>query len=267
MPSGQSILLRSTLSGLASGLCFSCLLRSCKGKVAVTGRLAGRVGAWLPVLCGLPYPFNAALLFRTATRGALALSIIPLISVVVAAILGVEALTARKTVGVAVASLGVASALVSGFALAPDGAWRGDLLMLAGAFSFAFYNVLSRPFVRRSGLVSFTTMAMGIGALCLIAISLARGSFMIAAEFGSAQWFAMGYLGVIGSGLTFVLWAFALTRTTQTRVAISVTLIPVTASLLGNLLLGERLGWNLLVGLGTVFLGIWIATTTPPVQQ
>jgi drug/metabolite transporter (DMT)-like permease len=222
----------------------------------------GVLGLGLLFFAFFPILFNAALMFTTATRGALALSIIPLISMVVGAILGVEALTARKTVGVAVAVLGVAIALVAGSTLAPDGAWRGDLLMLAGAFCFALYNVLSRPLVRRSGPVPFTTMAMGIGALCLVAISLARGGFGITAGFGAAQWFAMGYLGVVGSALTFVLWAFALTRTTPTRVAISVPLNPVTASLVGDLLLGEALGWNLLVGLATVFLGIWIATTT-----
>jgi drug/metabolite transporter (DMT)-like permease len=222
----------------------------------------GVLGLGLLFFAFFPILFNAALMFTTATRGALALSIIPLISMVVGAILGVEALTARKTVGVAVAVLGVAIALVAGSTLAPDGAWRGDLLMLAGAFCFALYNVLSRPLVRRSGPVPFTTMAMGIGALCLVAISLARGGFRITAGFGAAQWFAMGYLGIVGSALTFVLWAFALTRTTPTRVAISVPLNPVTASLVGDLLLGEALGWNLLVGLATVFLGIWIATTT-----
>jgi drug/metabolite transporter (DMT)-like permease len=71
----------------------------------------------------------------------------------------------------------------------------------------------------------------------------------------------MGYLGAVGSALTFVLWAAALTRTTSTRVAISVPLNPVTASLPRSLLLDEVLRWILLVGLATVFLGIWLATT------
>jgi drug/metabolite transporter (DMT)-like permease len=97
----------------------------------------GVLGLGLLFFAFFPILFNAALMFTTATRGALALSIIPLISMVVGAILGVEALTARKTVGAAVAVLGVAIALVAGSTLAPDGAWRGDLLMLAGAFCFA----------------------------------------------------------------------------------------------------------------------------------
>ena len=104
------------------------------------------------------------------------------------------------------------------------------------------------------------------GALCLILVSLWRGSFAPVAAFGLPQWGAAFYLGAFGAALTFYLWAFALERTTPTRVAISVTVNPVTASLVGAVLLGEPLSWNLAGGIATVFAGIWIATTTRPVQ-
>ena len=80
--------------------------------------------------------------------------------------------------------------------------------------------------------------------------------------FAAPQWFAAVYLGAIGSALAFYLWAFALERTTPTRVAISVTVNPISASLVGALLLGEPLSWTLGAGILTVFAGIWIATTT-----
>lgn len=50
-------------------------------------------------------------------------------------------------------------------------------------------------------------------------------------------------------------------RTTPTRVAISVPINPVAASLVDATLLGEPLRWNLVAGIVTVFIGIWIATT------
>src|SRR6516165_4189263 len=65
-----------------------------------------------------------------------------------------------------------------------------------------------------------------------------------------------------GAALTFYLWAFALERATPTRVAISVTVNPITASIVGALLLHEPLSWNLLAGIATVFIGLAIATTT-----
>lgn len=233
-----------------------------------------RGGAWparrdWPAVAGVgvlyfmlfPILFNASLIFTTAARGALALSTLPLLTMLVGAGLGSEALTARKTTGVLIAMGGVALALVSGLATAPEGAWRGDLLMIAASLCMALYSIWSKPLIRRSGPIPFTAAAMGVGALGLILVSLCRGSFAPVAEFGPPQWAAALYLGAFGAALTFYLWAFALERTTPTRVAISVTVNPVTASLVGASLLHEPLSWNLAGGIVTVFIGIFIATT------
>jgi drug/metabolite transporter (DMT)-like permease len=209
-----------------------------------------------------PLLFNASLIFTTAARGALALSTLPLLTMVVGSALGSEALTARKSTGVVIAMLGVAIALLSGLTSAPPGAWRGDLLMVGAALCMAFYSIWSKPFIARSGPIAFTTMAMSVGAACLIVMSCWRGSFAAVADFGMPQWLAATYLGAFGSALTFYLWAFALARTTPTRVAISVTVNPVAASLVGAILLHEPLSWNLVGGIVTVFAGIWIATTS-----
>ena len=156
---------------------------------------------------------------------------------------------------------GVSMALLTGLAAAPAGAWRGDLLMVGAALCMALYSIWSKPFIRRSGPISFTTLAMAAGAAVLVTLSLLRGSFAPVEAFGPPQWLGVFYLGAFGSALTFYLWAYALERTTPTRVAISVTVNPVAASLVGATMLGEPLRWNLVVGIVTVFIGIWIATT------
>ena len=218
-------------------------------------------GLGLLFFFAFPLLFNASLIFTTAARGALALSTLPLLTMLVGAALGSEALTARKSTGVVIAMIGVALALLSGLTSAPAGAWRGDLLMVAAALCMAFYSIWSKPFIARSGPIRFTTMAMGVGAVCLIVLACWRGSFAPVADFGMPQWLAATYLGAFGSALTFYLWAFALARTTPTRVAISVTVNPAAASLVGAILLHEPLSWNLVGGIVTVFVGIWIATT------
>jgi len=224
--------------------------------------LPGVTGLGVLYFALFPILFNASLIFTTAARGALALSTLPLLTMLVGAALGSEALTMRKTLGVLVAISGVALALLSGLSAAPEGAWRGDLLMVAAALCMALYSIWSKPLIRRSGPIPFTAVSMGIGAACLVVLSWCRGSFAPVACFGPAQWGAAFYLGAFGATLTFYLWAFALERTTPTRVAISVTVNPITASAVGALLLHEPLGWNLVLGIVTVFAGIWIATTT-----
>jgi drug/metabolite transporter (DMT)-like permease len=227
---------------------------------------AGVVGLGVLYFALFPILFNASLIFTTAARAALALSTLPLLTMLVGAAFGSEALTARKAGGVLIAMGGVAVALLSGLASAPQGAWRGDLLMVAASLCMALYSIWSKPFIRRSGPIPFTATAMGVGAVCLILISLGRGSFAPVAAFGRAQWGAAFYLGAFGAALTFYLWAFALERATPTRVAISVTVNPITASLVGAMLLDEPLSWNLVAGIAAVFAGIWIATTADRVQ-
>ncbi|KPH81176.1 DMT family transporter [Bosea vaviloviae] len=207
-----------------------------------------------------PILFNASLIFTTAARGALALSTLPLLTMVVAAALRVEPLTWRKTTGVLIAMAGVALALATGLSSAPARAWRGDLLMMAAALCMAFYSVWSKPLIARSGPTTFTTMAMAVGAVGLIGVSAATGGLQRLADTGPAQWFAFGYVGLIGSALAFFLWSFALGRTTPTRVAVSVTVNPVSAAITGALLLGEPIGWHIIVGLAAVLLGIAVAS-------
>ncbi len=258
-----------TIGAFRFGLGAACLLPAA---------LLARGGAWprrypdRAAVAGLgllffglfPVLFNASLLFTTAARGGLALSTLPLLTLLVGAALGVERLTARKAAGVLTATLGVGLALLSGLAAAPAGAWRGDLLMVAAGLCMALYSVLSRPYIRRFGPIPFTAVAMAAGALSLTLLAWARGGLAAVAAFGAPQWLAVAYLGIVGGALIFFLWAFALGRTTPTRVAISVTLNPITAALVGALLLGEPMRWNLALGLATVAAGIWLATTVRP---
>lgn len=208
-----------------------------------------------------PILFNASLIYTSSARGALALSTLPLLSLVVGAALGKERLTARKTAGVLVAMAGVGFALLSGLAYAPPQAWRGDLLMIAAALCMALYGIWSKPIIRRCGPIPFTTAAMAAGAAVLIAISAARGSFDAVAQFAVPQWTAALYLGAIGAALTFYLWALALGRASPTSVAVTVTVNPVTASLVAAAVLSEPIGWTLAVGIVVVGLGIWLATS------
>ncbi|RXH18735.1 DMT family transporter [Bradyrhizobium guangzhouense] len=222
---------------------------------------AATVGLGMLFFTLFPILFNASLIYTTAARGALALSTLPLLSLMIGAALGSEALTWRKSVGVVVATSGVAVALLTNLSAAPSGAWRGDLLMMAAALCMALYGIWSKPLIRRCSPIGFTTTSMAAGALCLILLSSFRGSFAPVADFAAPQWLAALYLGAFGAALTFYLWAFALERTTPTRVAISVTVNPITASLVGAWLLKEPLRWNLAAGIAAVFAGIWLATT------
>ena len=114
--------------------------------------------------------YNLAIGYTTAARASLALATLPLHTMVVAALLGAERLTARKSIGVGVAVFGVVAALATGLGAAPPGAWRGELIMTGAVLCMAFYNVWSRPFIERSSALGFLALGMGAGAAALVGL-------------------------------------------------------------------------------------------------
>ena len=207
--------------------------------------------------------YNIALGYTTAARASLALSTLPLQTMIVGALLGIEPLTARKTTGVAIAMLGVFAALATGLGAAPPGAWRGEAIMTGAVLCMAFYNVWSRRFIVRSSALGFLCVGMGAGAAALILAGVLTGRVAVLADFNAAQWTAGIYLGVGGGALAFILWVMALQRTTPTLVANTMTVNPIAAGLLATQLVGEPITANLVAGLVAVFAGIWIATSGP----
>ena len=235
-----------TLAILRWGIGFLCVLPA-----ALLLRAKWPQHSDLPAVAALGFAFfgvffvlyNIAMSHTTADRASLALATLPLSTMVVGAVLG------------------VAAALASGLSAAPEGAWRGELIMASAVLCMAFYNVLSRPFIRRSSALGFLTVGMGTGAAALILVGALTGSAAVLRGFTSAQWIAGVYLGVGGGALAFILWVLALERASPTRVANTMTVNPIAAGLLATQLVGEPITPNLVLGLIAVFAGIWIATS------
>ena len=227
----------------------------------------GRDGIWVALLGVLFFSiffvfYNIAMSLTTAARGSLALSCLPLTTLVVAFLFKKEQFTGRKVAGVCIAIGGVAVALWAGLADAPLGAWRGDLVMAGATVCMALYNVWSRPLMTRSSMLGFLALGMGFGAAASISFAVGSGGLIHSfVSFSPAQWIAAICLGVFGGAAAFYLWVYALERTTPTRVANTMTVNPIAASLLAAVLIGEPLGWNLLLGIGGVGAGIWLAST------
>jgi drug/metabolite transporter (DMT)-like permease len=259
-----------TLAILRWGIGFCCVL-----PIALIARVRWPPRADWPGVAALGLAFfglffilyNIAVGYTTAARASLALSTLPLQTMLVGALLGLEPLTARKALGVGIAVLGVAGALASGLAAAPPGAWRGELIMASAVLCMAFYNVWSRPFIRRSSALGFLAVGMGAGAVALVGVGFVTGRSAVLQTFGTAQWVAGLYLGIAGGALAFILWVLALQRASPTRVANTMTVNPLAAALLANVLVDEAITLNLVLGLVAVFAGIWIATTEPRARR
>ncbi len=212
-----------------------------------------------------PFLFNLSLSYTTAARGSLALSTLPFMTLIVAALLRGEAVTRSKLAGVVLATIGVAVALGDG--IAGDATLRaGDILMVATALCGAFYNVLSRPYLARVPALVYTTIGMIAGTAASLTWALAWGEPLRVLDMPAWAGAAIAFLGIGGAALTFYLWSYGLEHTTPTCVATTVTLNPIVAMALGTLLLGEPAPGRLALGLAAVALGIVLVSGSAPLH-
>lgn len=177
-----------------------------------------------------------------AGRAALIFATFPLLTLLFAAALGREALSARKAASVLLTILGVGLALGE-TAIAENGgdaAWIGGLAVLASAACGAVCSVLYRPYLARYPTVPVGAFAMlaSVGFLALLAVP--EGFFAAWPRITPAGWAAVAFIGV-SSGIGYVLWLWALRHASPTRVTVFLALSPLTAILLGVLLLDEPL--------------------------
>jgi drug/metabolite transporter (DMT)-like permease len=134
---------------------------------------------------------------------------------------------------------------------------RGELAILAGCLSYAVHGVTAKRLgfehpVRQSASVCLAGAVMGLSFAALFAPR----------DLGAVPLSAYG--AVIGLGLFPTAFATLLTYRLMARigpsfVAYSNYLVPVYAVLLGALLLGEDLGWNVLLALLLILSGIAIS--------
>lgn len=223
-------------------------------------------GDWVPILAlaavqyaAFGWLFAAALSYVPAARGALIIATLPLQTLILAALLGRERLTAAKIAGALCAMAGVAIAL--GDRTVADGpqVWKGDALMLTAAFLGSAYNVLSGPYLRRNSALAVTGIQLAFGAALLSVAALMGGGIPDLARVGLPGWSAVAWLITLGGAVCFYLWIWSLEKIAPSRVAITVTLNSIAATALAALVLGEPITWRLAAGLIGVVAGIALA--------
>jgi drug/metabolite transporter (DMT)-like permease len=195
----------------------------------------------------------------TAGRAALLFATFPLMTMALAALLGHERLTARKLVGILLTIAGVALALGEKLAATKASeSWLGEAAILGSAFCGALCSVLYRPYLKRYPALPTGALAMLASVVFLAVLAAGEGFFAAPPAFTMKGWLAILFIGA-SSGIGYFLWLWALRHTAATNVTIFLALSPITAALLGALLLGEALSAAALGGLVAVLLGLVVA--------
>jgi drug/metabolite transporter (DMT)-like permease len=193
-----------------------------------------------------------------AGRGALIFATFPLLTLIVAALVGHERVTRGKLAGILLTLAGVALAL--GDKVAGTGSFAGEAAILASAATGAVCSVLYRPYLRRYPTLPVSAFAMAAAAAALLVPAALDDLTVAPLQLSAGAWGAIVFIG-LSSGGGYVLWLWALKTIAATRVTVFLALSPITAALLGALLLGEPVTAMMIAGVACVAAGLWVANS------
>ena len=192
---------------------------------------------------------NASVGIATTT-----LALGPLITLGMAAAVGLERVQRSSVAGAIIAFVGIGVMYVS--ALSGSVPLSSLALLVAAACSFAAGGIVVKRTPPIDAIVQ-NGIATTVGAVILVALSIVAGE-RVALPTRAETWVAFVYLVIFGTLLTFGLLLYLLHRWPASRVAYQFVLSPIVAIGLAAFLLGEAIEPEVIIGTILVILGVWI---------
>jgi len=161
----------------------------------------------------------------------------PLFTVLVMAAAREEVLQTRRVAGVALGLAGVIILRGCGIDMSP-GQGLGILLCLGGAFSYGFAALAARRLLKDSAPLGTATFQLMVSTVMMAVVAGSVEQPWHLAMPGVTTWLAVLGLAGLSTALAYIVFFQIIRRSGATNVMLVTLLIPVTAILLGWLVLG-----------------------------
>ncbi len=212
---------------------------------------------WLGLIGNTVYQlcFVEGLARTSATQSALILAAMPVMVTLFAWLLGVERVSLTQRLAVLGAFAGVLVVLLarggtlSGFGL-------GSLLLLGAVVSWTIYTLLLKRWTVPVSSLRLTAWTLYTGTPGLV---LAGMPELLRTDWGRVSWAGWSgilYAAVLSLGLSYVLWNRGVTLLGPTRASVYSCVVPLLATVIAMVGLGERPGLVHLVGGGLIIAGV-----------
>lgn len=162
----------------------------------------------------------------------------------------------RQAVGIGIGFLGVVAISIPGITESPSAA-LGVALVLFAVLLYGLSTNLVVPLQQRYGALPVLFRAQLVALVILTPYGLLQ---INGSTWAWSSAIAMVPLGVLGTGLAFVLMTTLVGRAGASRGSVAIYFIPVVAMVLGVLVRSETIEPIAVVGTGAVLVGAWIAS-------
>jgi drug/metabolite transporter (DMT)-like permease len=196
--------------------------------------------------------FTVGLAHTTATNSALILSTVPTVVALFAGALGLERITSRLWVGIALGTLGVILVIATRGVGFDVKTLPGDLLTVGAVLCWAGYTVGLRRVPTGTTPLRVTAITTLAGTPLLLLAGIPGMTRLEWPTIEPGAWLAVGYAAVLSLVVAYLLWNRSVKAVGGTRTAIYMCITPLFAVGGAWLLLGERP--HPLQGLGAILI-------------
>jgi len=194
----------------------------------------------------------------TVAHAGLIVALGPVMVLAIAVVVRLEALTAGKLAGMMIALAGVGILTADKAGQGTGSHWAGDLILVVGTLVFAVYTVLMKELVDQFDALTLNTLIFALGTMMMLPFCARAVAMTNWAALTLHAWWGLGFLVVIGSVISYLVFAYVLTGLAASRAAAFNYLQPVIASGLGIWVLSETLTWKVLIGGSVILAGVYL---------
>ncbi len=187
--------------------------------------------------------FTVGLKYTSVSHASVIVGLGPIYILVLAVLFRLERATGHKVIGMLIALVGIAVlASDKGISLHSP-SLVGDAITMTGSIGLAVYVVLGKRVAGKFDSLTMTAFNHFAGALLLLPVAILEGRSLVRGPgwpFPWQPWAAVFYMAVFSSALAYVFYFWLLRYLEASQLSAFTYVLPVLATILGILLLGEK---------------------------
>ncbi len=202
--------------------------------------------------------FFVSIKYTLASNVALAYSLSPVFILIIAKIYLKEKITFWKYLGILISFAGIFIILFEKGIRIRYEEMLGNILALVASISWAVFSTYGKKMIDVYGSTYTTAMSVFWGFLFYLPISLVNNDFAYLFEINSIQWLQIIYLGVMTSGIAYLIWYYAIKRLSASSVGVFNNLQPIFTTIMAVMFLGQQVSVVYILGGLLVIFGVAI---------
>jgi len=188
--------------------------------------------------------FTVGLRYTSVSHASVIVGMGPIYTLIFAVLLRLETATWRKAMGMVIALAGIAFMVSENGISKHSPSLLGDAITMTGSIGFAMYMVLGKRLGGRYDPVTMTAFSHFAGALMVLPVAIYRAVVLGPVEHwqavGWSGWAALLYMAIFSSAVAYVFYFWVLRYLQASQLSAFTYLLPVVATVLGILWLGEK---------------------------